>query len=136
MASATEILIRYTSIAVLASTANLAIQAVLMGIYDGAMAIEVSMFLGTAIVLPFKYAIEKRFIFFFAATTTAEDARHFSRYTTVSLFTVLIFWSIEYAFHLLFRTDAMRYIGGALGLGCSFYLKYILDKRFVFFKVS
>ena len=50
----------------------------------------------------------------------------------MGVFTTAIFWGTEYAFHLIFTTDAMRYIGGVLGLTIGYYIKYQLDKRFVF----
>jgi len=44
----------------------------------------------------------------------------------------LSFWAVEYAFHLTFVTDAMRYVGGVIGLAIGFHVKYKLDKKFVF----
>ena len=53
-------------------------------------------------------------------------------YLVIVIALTLIFWGTEYAFHLIFTTDAMRYIGGVLGLTIGYYVKYQLDKRFVF----
>ena len=38
----------------------------------------------------------------------------------------------EYAFHLIFNTDLMRYVGGIVGLAIGFFVKYHLDKKYVF----
>ena len=38
----------------------------------------------------------------------------------------------EFAFQLLFGTDGMRYLGGVVGLTVGYFIKYRLDKRFVF----
>ena len=46
--------------------------------------------------------------------------------------TTLIFWGTEYAFHLIYDTDLMRYVGGIVGLAVGFYVKYQLDKKYVF----
>jgi positive regulator of sigma E activity len=54
----------------------------------------------------------------------------------MGVFTTLIFWLTEYAFHLVFLTDEMRYIGAILGLSVGYYVKYQLDKRFVFIKTG
>ena len=50
----------------------------------------------------------------------------------MGLITTLIFWSTEYAFHLIYETDFMRYVGGAVGLAIGFFVKYNLDKKYVF----
>jgi hypothetical protein len=87
-------------------------------------------------VLPLKYSIERRVIFEFQPASLLHDVKLFYLYTAVSVFTVLIFWCTEYAFHLLFRDDVMRYVGGAIGLAISFYSKYRLDRQFVFVRTG
>jgi positive regulator of sigma E activity len=128
--------IRYTIIALSASALNLLLQAAISWLYQGPLAVEASMVLATGLVLPLKYSIERRVIFEFQPASLLHDAKLFYLYTMVSVFTVLIFWCTEYAFHLIFRDDAMRYIGGAVGLAISFYSKYRLDKQFVFVRPS
>ena len=124
--------IRYTAIAISASVLNLLLQAVISLFYNGPLAVEVAIILATGLVLPLKYSIEKRVIFEFQPTSLRHDARLFYFYTMVSVFTVLIFWCTEYAFHVIFRSEAMRYLGGAIGLAISFVAKYRLDRKFVF----
>lgn len=124
--------LRYTSIAIAASALNLLLQAVISRLYAGPFAVEAAMVLATGIVLPIKYSVEKRVIFEFQPDSLMHDAKLFYLYTMVSVVTVLMFWCTEYAFHLLFGDEAMRYVGGALGLAISFYSKYRLDRHFVF----
>lgn len=131
MSSGTLVL-RYTAIAISASILNLLLQAVISWIYPGPFAVEAAMVLATGIVLPIKYSVERRVIFEFQPASLLHDAKLFYLYTMVSVVTVLIFWCTEYAFHLLFDDDAMRYVGGAIGLAISFYSKYRLDRHFVF----
>ena len=50
----------------------------------------------------------------------------------MGVFTTAIYWGVEYAFHLIFATDTMRYVGGVIGLAIGFYVKYQLDKKYVF----
>lgn len=134
--SPTVLAVRYTIIALSASALNLLLQAAISWLYKGPLAVEASMVLATGLVLPLKYSIERRVIFEFQPASLLHDAKLFYLYTMVSVFTVLIFWCTEYAFHLIFRDDAMRYIGGALGLAISFYSKYRLDKQFVFVRTG
>ena len=50
----------------------------------------------------------------------------------MAVITTLIFWGTEYTFHLIYETELMRYIGGLIGLAIGFYVKYQLDKKYVF----
>jgi putative flippase GtrA len=128
--------LRYTAIAIVASTLNLLLQALFSRLYDGPLEVEGSMVIATGLVLPLKYSVEKRLIFEFQPRSLLHDAKLFYLYTVVSVFTVLIFWCTEYAFHLIFDEEAMRYFGGALGLAISFYSKYRLDRNFVFVRAD
>lgn len=56
----------------------------------------------------------------------------FMLYTVMGVATTALFWGIEYGFHLAFGTDAMRYLGGVIGLTLGYIIKYQLDKRYVF----
>jgi len=103
-----------------------------MLIYRGAYAVEISIFIGTLAGLSLRYFLEKRYIFSFESKNIKHDGQLFILYGFMGLFTTAIFWVTEYAFHLIFTTDLMRYIGGVLGLSIGHYIKYQLDKRFVF----
>jgi putative flippase GtrA len=122
----------YTTIAVTASCANLLLQFIFLKLYTAEYAIELSIVIATAIVLPFKYVADKKLIFRFATHGVRQDAWKFANYTFVSLFTVAVFWGVEYSAHLIFDNAAIRYGAGALGLAMSFHIKYLLDKSFVF----
>ncbi len=54
----------------------------------------------------------------------------------MGLVTTMIFWGFEYGFHLIFESKKMRYFGGIIGLAIGYFIKYHLDKRFVFCKNS
>jgi len=75
-------------------------------------------------------------VFEFQADNLAHDTRLFILYGFMGVFTTLIFWGVEWAFQVLFQTDAMRYVGGAIGLTVGSFIKYHLDKRFVFKQVA
>ena len=123
---------RYVTIAVSASALNLLLQWLFLRTYSGPLAVEASIIIATGIVLPLKYSVEKRWIFGFIPTDALQDFKKFCHYTLVSIITVIMFWGIEYSFHLAFHTDVLRYLGGALGLMISFGFKFVLDRKFVF----
>jgi len=122
----------YAVFATLATAVNIGSQALVIWLYHGAYAVSVSILVGTAAGLPVKYVLEKRHIFSFEADNLAHDGRMFALYSFMGVFTTALFWGVEWAFHAAFGTDAMRYLGGAIGLTLGYAIKYHLDKRFVF----
>jgi putative flippase GtrA len=122
----------YALIALLATGVNLGTQMCVIWAYQGNYAIPLSVLIGTAAGLPVKYVLEKRFIFSFRSKNLKHDGQIFILYSFMGIFTTALFWAIEFAFHVLFNTNAMRYVGGAIGLTIGNIIKYHLDKRFVF----
>lgn len=132
MKSAARIALVYTLVSAFATVANIGTQALVIWLYVGFYAIEISVLLGTAVGFPIKYVLEKKYVFYFKAENLGHDTRLFILYGVMGVFTTAIFWGVEFAFHHLFGTDAMRYLGGAIGLTVGSFIKYHLDKRFVF----
>jgi len=132
MKSAARIALVYTLVSAFATVANIGTQALVIWLYVGSYAIEISVLLGTAVGFPIKYVLEKKYVFYFKADNLGHDTRLFILYGVMGVFTTAIFWGIEFAFHHLFGTDGMRYLGGAIGLTVGSFIKYHLDKRFVF----
>lgn len=132
MKAVARIALLYAVFAALATAANLGTQAFVIWAYHGPHAIPLSILVGTAAGLPIKYVLEKRHIFDFKADDLAHDGRMFFLYTAMGVLTTLLFWGVEYGFHLAFGTDLMRYLGGAIGLSAGYVIKYQLDKRYVF----
>ena len=132
MKTAARIALIYALVSALATAANIGTQAVAMWIYSGAYAVALSVLAGTAMGFPIKYLLEKKHVFGFKADNLGHDTRLFILYGFMGVFTTAIFWGIEFAFHQFFGTDGMRYLGGAIGLTVGSYIKYHLDKRFVF----
>lgn len=130
--SATKIIILYSLFAGLSTVVNIGSQILSMLIYSGIYGVEISIFIGTLAGLPLRYFLEKRYIFSFQSKNIKHDGQLFFLYSCMGLFTTAIFWGTEYAFHLIFAGDFMRYVGGVLGLATGYYIKYQLDKRFVF----
>ena len=126
------IVLLYIVFASLSTAINIGSQMLSMGIYKGFYAVEISILVGTATGLPLRYLLEKRYIFSFKSSDIRHDGQLFVLYSSMGVLTTAIFWLTEYAFHLLFAEDFMRYVGGVIGLGIGFYVKYRLDKEYVF----
>lgn len=127
-----KITVLYTLFAVIATIVNLGSQAVSVWVYTGAFSIELSILVGTACGLIVKYWLDKHYIFAFETDNISHDGQLFVLYTVMGVATTLVFWGTEYLFHWLFATDAMRYLGGAIGLAIGYLIKYQLDRRYVF----
>ena len=132
MSPSARIAVLYTLIAALATAANIGAQVLVIALYRGPWAVPLSVLVGTGVGLPIRYLLEKRHIFAFQSDGLAHDGRLFVLYTGLGVFTTALFWGIEFAFHWAFRSDGMRYLGGAIGLSLGYWIKYHLDKRFVF----
>jgi putative flippase GtrA len=130
--TAFNLAVLYTLFAAFSIAINIGAQMVSVWVYQGPYNVELSIMIGTAAGLPLRYLLEKRYIFSFQSQSIAHDGRLFVLYSLMGIFTTGIFWGVEYAFHLIFATDMMRYIGGVVGLSIGFYVKYQLDKKFVF----
>lgn len=126
----------YALFAVFAIVANIATQWTSMALYTGPWSIPVSMVFGTIIGLIVKYVLDKRFIFGFQADSGLHEARTFALYAFMGIVTTGVFWATELSFHWVFGTDAMRYLGGVIGLAIGYWIKYWLDARFVFRRSS
>lgn len=122
----------YTGFALLSTIINIGSQMLSIWVYAGPYSIELSILVGTATGLPLRYLLEKKYIFEFQSQNLIHDSKLFVLYSFMGVITTAIFWGTEYAFHLIYATDTMRYIGGVIGLSIGFYVKYQLDKKFVF----
>lgn len=129
---AAKITVLYTLFAVLSIAINIGSQMLSIWIYKGPLSVEISILVGTAMGLPLRYFLEKRYIFNFTSKNLVHDGKLFILYSAMGVITTLIFWGTEYAFHLVYDTDLMRYFGGIIGLSIGFYVKYQLDKKYVF----
>jgi putative flippase GtrA len=127
---------RYGVFALLAMAVNIGSQAAFMAVYVGHYSIELSILLGTTLGLLAKYVLDKKYIFCFKAQSVAHDSQRFLLYAVMGLVTTVVFWGSEYLFQLVFATNVMRYVGGAIGLVIGYLIKYRLDKRFVFNQVE
>lgn len=124
--------VKYTLFAVLATLANISTQDVTDRIYDGPYGIYFSMLCGTLVGLVVKYVLDKKYIFFYRTKGFLDDGRKFFLYSTMGVVTTCVFWGMELGFDFAFAAKHMRYLGAVIGLGIGYWIKYRLDKRFVF----
>ncbi len=124
----------YMLFAVLSIIFNIGSQIVIVWAYKGPFFIEISIVDATTASFPLRYFLEKRYIFAFTSENLMHDGKLFVFFSAMGVITTLIFWGVEYGFHLIYDTNVMRYVGGVIGLAIGFYLKYQLDKKYVFVK--
>jgi putative flippase GtrA len=132
MSTAMKLTTAYLIFALIATIANIGAQDFVTRVYHGIFDIWISMAIGTGVGLIIKYILDKRYIFRFHPRNILHDSQIFMRYTLMGLATTLIFWSFEFAFHYLFATREMRYLGAIIGLLIGYLMKYHLDKHYVF----
>lgn len=122
----------YALFALISTLANIGSQEISLRLYPGDHALMLSVMVGTAVGLVVKYVLDKKYIFRYQVKNTLDDAQTFMVYTVMGLITTSIFWGFEFGFDYLFESKAMRYTGAVIGLAIGYYLKYQLDKKYVF----
>ena len=127
-----KIAVIYTILAMVATIVNIGSQDISLRFYDGIHAVLLSVLVGTAVGLVVKYVLDKKYIFKYQVKNVAHDTQTFALYTIMGVITTAIFWGFEFGFDYLFQSKEMRYTGGVIGLAIGYYIKYLLDKRYVF----
>ncbi len=116
----------------MATTANLASQRVMLLTTDEVWVLFPSIAVGTLVGLIIKYLLDKRWIFFDTAQGVKMHGQQFMLYALTGVVTTAIFWGSEIAFWFQFETHVMREVGAVLGLAIGYAVKYRLDQKFVF----
>lgn len=126
----------YAAFGAVATAVNLATQAAMHEVLPPSGAAGAAYWLalaaGTGTGLVVKYLLDKRWIFRDGSTGLAAHGRRFSLYTLMGVATTVIFWGTQTAFFLATGSRAMLYLGGAIGLAIGYWVKYRLDRRYVF----
>jgi len=123
---------RYVVFAILATLVNLIIQRFVLWFGDGSAMLALALAAGTATGLLVKYFLDKHWIFEDLSVGAIELTKKLSLYSVMGIFTTLIFWGTEILFWLTWRTDMMRELGAIVGLSIGYFVKYHLDRRYVF----
>ncbi|HDR9081985.1 MULTISPECIES: GtrA family protein [Burkholderia] len=127
-----QVTLLYCLFAGISMVANLGAQATVIRIYSGPYQVLAALAIGTGAGLIVKYVLDKRWIFSYRTEGAVHDAKLFVLYSLMGVATTTIFWGAEFAFDHAFGTEAMRYLGGAIGLTIGYIVKYKLDRAFVF----
>ncbi len=126
------LVIKYSLFAAISTLFNLLFQHFSFSLYIGFGSLYVAMFFGTLAGLITKYVLDKRYIFYHVPTGRADDAKKFTLYAFMGIFTTIIFWGTEIAFDAVFASPYAKYIGAVTGLSIGYIIKYFLDKKYVF----
>ena len=127
-----ELVGRYVAFAAVSTAVNLGFQHPSLAVYRGPLAVAASILAGTGTGFLCKYGLDKRFIFFDAAGNTAQEAGRIALYGVTGVATTLLFWGCELGLWRATGTDWGKDLGGVIGLAIGYWLKYQLDRRFVF----
>lgn len=124
---------KYSLFAAFSILVNLAFQYLSSVVYTGPLAFYVALCAGTGAGLLVKYVLDKCWIFYHTDDLKG-DAKNFVLYSLMGVATTVIFWGSEITFEYMVPIEGSRYVGGGLGLVVGYWVKYHLDKKFVFRK--
>ena len=125
------IFVRYVLFAIVSGLSNLASQEIVVRALPIAP-IMVSVLIGTGVGFFVKYLLEKRWVFLDGYDNHVAEIRKISVYGAFGFGTTLLFWLIELSFWHIWQTMEARYVGAAIGLSVGNWIKYLLDRRYVF----
>jgi len=122
----------YAFFAALSIALNLLIQDIVLRSYPGRFRLLLAMVLGTLAGLALKYILDKVWIFRYKHRDAAHNLRTFIAYSAMGTATTSIFWLCEYTAVMIQDSSVSRNAGALVGLIIGYYVKYRLDKRYVF----
>ena len=126
-----RLILLYISFALIATLGNLGAQRISLSLFEE-LGLIFAIGMGTLIGLIIKYILDKRWIFGDLTSGISDNSRKFFLYSAMGVSTTLIFWASETLFWLVWHSDFMREIGAVLGLSIGYFIKYHLDRAFVF----
>ena len=92
----------------------------------------IALVFGTLTGLISKYILDKNYIFKDFDHSLKNNSKKFTMYSFNGLFTTIIFWGMESLFYFVYSTTFARELGAMIGLSIGYFLKYRLDKKYVF----
>ena len=92
----------------------------------------IAIIFGTLTCLIYKYILDKNYIFKDFDHSLKNNSRKFTMYSLNGVFTTIIFWGLESLFYFIYSTNFARELGAIIGLSIGYFLKYRLDKKYVF----
>ena len=129
-----NIILKYGFFSTAAIIINIASQRIIFSISNSEYVFALAILTGTITGFISKYIFDKYFIFHDYSSVFAEETKKILKYSFFAVFTTLIFWFTEYTFWHIYQTHDAREIGAIIGLTIGYYIKYNLDKKYVFKK--
>ncbi len=116
----------YFLFALLASGVNVVGQHIFLNYYEN---LFLAVIVGSGAGLVFKYVLDNNFVF---DGKQPINIKTFLIYAFFGACITPIIWIVEVIFLNIFGTVFMRDIGALLGLALAYFIKYQMDKRYVF----
>lgn len=128
---AQTIFTRYVLFGLISGLCNIASQQITIVALPDA-AVMISILNGTGAGFVVKYLLDKRWIFLDTYENHAAEIRKVLIYGLSAIATTLIFWGVELSFWRIWNTAEAKYTGAVLGLSMGYWIKYRLDRHYVF----
>ena len=116
----------YFLFALISSFINIIGQHIFLNYYEN---LFLAVIAGSAAGLVFKYILDSSIVFDGNKQISLET---FLRYAFIGACITQIIWIVEVIFLNIYGTVFMRDVGALLGIALAYYIKYEMDKRFVF----
>ena len=126
-----NIFFKYVLFCVVAIFVNLTIQRIFIELIFVDNYI-IALIFGTLTGLISKYILDKNYIFKDFDHSLKNNSKKFTIYSVNGFFTTIIFWGMESLFYFVYSTSFARELGAIVGLSIGYFLKYRLDKKYVF----
>ena len=126
-----NIFFKYVLFCLVAILVNLTIQRIFLELIFEDNYI-VALIFGTLTGLITKYFLYKNYIFKDFDHSLKNNSKKFTIYSENGFFTTIIFWGMESLFYFVYSTSFARELGAIIGLSIGYFLKYRLDKKYVF----
>ena len=127
-----SIIVRYACCACIAICVNLMLQRGVLFFGNDILTFGLAVVVGTVGGLLVKFILDSHFIFVDGNFGSSDRSTKFALYTLTGVLTTGLFWGTESTFWFIWRTDLMREIGALIGLSLGYFVKFKLDRRFVF----
>ena len=125
------IITRYVLFALIATFLNLMTQRIILKTTIETNLL-IAILMGTLVGLIVKYLLDKKWIFYYKPKSVIKNTNMFLKYSFIGLITTSIFWVLESIFWIIYRDDIMRELGAIIGLSIGYFIKYKIDKKYVF----
>ena len=136
MLPTSTLVLRYSVFATIATIVNVITQVISTLLYTGRYELYVAMLAGTCTGLIIKYILDYHWIFQGQSVTLSHHSLKFTCYSMTGVFTTGLFWGTELIFAAVGDAYWLRYVGAVLGLSIGYFVKYQLDRHFVFREIS